>query len=143
MSLERSIHDNIMLIQQMTHYHNETNTRGGMVFVDFSHAYDYISQEYILQVLATMDFSPNFISLVATLTNEQKGRVLHSPPSHPPSQVANWTTNLPPKPGCQLVAPASCRALFTLPGLASQCPASASQCHKLVPVSGWLVPASG
>ena len=60
----------------MIHYHNETNTRGGMVFVDFSHAYDYISQEYILQVLETMDFPLNFISLVATLMNEQQGRVL-------------------------------------------------------------------
>ena len=67
----------------------------------------------------------------------------HSPPSHPTSQVASRTTNLPSKPGCQLVAPASCRALFAAPGLASQCPASASQCHKPVPVSGWLVPASG
>ena len=67
-----------MLIHQMIHYHNETNTklRGGMVFVDFSHAYDYISQEYILQVLETMFFPPDFISLVATLMNEQKGRGL-------------------------------------------------------------------
>ena len=85
----RSIHDNIMLIQQMIHYHNETNTKGGMVFVDFSHAYDYISQEYILKVLETMNFPQNFIDLVATLMNEQKGRVLVNGDLSPEFEVNN------------------------------------------------------
>ena len=67
-----------MLIQQMIHCHNETNTKGGMLFVDFFHAYDYISQEYIIriQVLNTMNFPANFINLVTTLMKDQKGRVL-------------------------------------------------------------------
>ena len=60
----------------MIHDHDETNTRGGVVFVDFSHAQDHISQGYTLRVLETTDSPPNFISLVATLMNEQKGRVL-------------------------------------------------------------------
>ena len=85
----RSIHDNSVPIQQMIHYHNETNTRVGMVFVDFSHAYDYNSQEYILQVLETMDFLPNFISPVATLMNEQQGRVLVNGDLSPVFEVNN------------------------------------------------------
>ena len=73
----------------MIHYHNETNPRGGMVFVDFSHPYDYISQEYILQVLETMYFPPNFTSLVATLMNEQHGRVLVNGDLSPVFEVNN------------------------------------------------------
>ena len=78
-----------MLIQQMIHYHNVTNTRGGMVFVDFSHAYAHISQEYILQVLEAMDFPPNSINLVATLVNEQQGRVLVNGDLPPVFEVNN------------------------------------------------------
>jgi hypothetical protein len=73
----------------MIHYHNETNTRGGMVFVDVSHAYGYISQECILQVLETMDFPSNFVSLVATLMNEQHGRVLVNGDLSPVFEVNN------------------------------------------------------
>ena len=85
----RSIHDNIMLIQQMIHYHNETNTKGGMVFVDFSHAYDYISQEYIIAVMETMNFPPNFIGVIKTLMANQTGRVLVNGDLSPEFQVNN------------------------------------------------------
>ena len=60
-----------------------------MVFVGFSHAYDYISQEYILQVLETMEFPPNFVSLVAILMIEQQGRVLVNGDLSPVFEVNN------------------------------------------------------
>jgi exonuclease III len=72
----RSIHENIMLVQQMIHYHNQTNEPAGLVFVDFAHAYDYISQEYILAILHKLKFPPAFVDIIEMLMHNQTGRVL-------------------------------------------------------------------
>ena len=62
----------------------------------YSHEYDYISQEYISQ--ETMDFPPNFISLAATLMNEQKGRVLVNGDLPPEFEVNEWNRLLTGRP---------------------------------------------
>ena len=85
----RSIHDNIMLVQQMIHYHNSLNIPAGLVFVDFAHAYDYISQEYILEVMIKLDFPLKFVSIVKMLMNKQTGRVLVNGDLSPEFNVDN------------------------------------------------------
>ena len=42
----RSIHDAIMLVQQLIQQHSADSVAGGLLFVDFAHAYDYIICAY-------------------------------------------------------------------------------------------------
>jgi len=72
----RSIHENIMLIQQLIHRHTADNLPGGLLFVDFAHAYDYISQEYIIAILEALNFPSIFISALRLSMNNQFGQVI-------------------------------------------------------------------
>ena len=66
----RSIHETIMLVQQIIHRHNAEDIPGGLLFIDFAHAYDYISQEYIIRVLEEMKFPQSFLNAIKmTMTN--------------------------------------------------------------------------
>ena len=56
----RSIHENIMLMQMLIHRHELEKTPAGLIFIDFAHAYDYISQEYIIAILEAMNFPSSF-----------------------------------------------------------------------------------
>ena len=72
----RSIHDNIMLVNQMIHEHNTFDKPAGLLFIDFAHAYDYISHEYIFAVLEEMKFPKVFIDTVRMMLTNQTGRVI-------------------------------------------------------------------
>ena len=85
----RQIHNNIMLAQLMIHHCNHHSKDAGMVFIDFAHAYDFISQEYILEVLETMDFPDNFCNLIRVLMANQDGRVLVNGDLSPYFKVEN------------------------------------------------------
>ena len=85
----RSIHDNIMLIQQIIHYHHHQNKTAGLLFIDFAHAYDYISQEFIMAVLEEMEFPHTFINAIKTLMTKQTGRVIVNGDLSPPFPVNN------------------------------------------------------
>jgi hypothetical protein len=66
----RSIHETIMLVQQIIHRHNAEDIPGGLLFIDFAHAYDYISQEFIIRVLEGMKFPQSFLNAIKmTMTN--------------------------------------------------------------------------
>ena len=65
-----------MLVQQAIHYFNQTNKAAGILSIDFAHAYDYISQEYIMEILNEFEFPPEFLNIVQLLMKNQKGRVL-------------------------------------------------------------------
>ena len=65
-----------MLIQLIIHKHYNTGAPAGLLFLDLAHAYDYISQEFIMNILETMDFPWSFRNAVATLMNQQYGRVI-------------------------------------------------------------------
>jgi Reverse transcriptase (RNA-dependent DNA polymerase). len=59
-----------MLVQQIIHRHNAEDIPGGLLFIDFAHAYDYISQEYIIRVLEEMKFPQSFLNAIKmTMTN--------------------------------------------------------------------------
>ena len=58
----RSIHDNIMLIQMIIHRHTAGKIPAGLLFVDFAHAYDYISHEFIIAILEALNFPPVFLA---------------------------------------------------------------------------------
>jgi exonuclease III len=72
----RSILDNIMLVLQVIHHHMQTNKGAGLLFLDFAHAYDYISQEYILEVLGALDFPPSLLNAIKMMMTDQTGRVI-------------------------------------------------------------------
>ncbi len=72
----RSIHDNIMLIQQLIHRHTADRLPGGLMFVDFAHAYDYISQEYIISILEALNFPEIFIAALRLSMTDQLGQVI-------------------------------------------------------------------
>ncbi len=72
----RSIHDNIMLIQQLIHRHTAGKTPAGLLFVDFAHAYDFISHEFILAVLEAMNFPPAFLAGIRLAMESQVGQVI-------------------------------------------------------------------
>jgi exonuclease III len=72
----RSILDNLMLVLQVIHHHMQTKKGAGLLFLDFAHAYDYISQEYILEVLKVLDFPPSLLNAIKMMMTDQKGRVI-------------------------------------------------------------------
>ena len=72
----RSIHGNIMLVQQMIHYYNSTNAKAGLLFIDFPAAYDFISQEYIIEAIEQLEFPEKFVNVVKMMMKNQSGRVL-------------------------------------------------------------------
>ena len=72
----RSIHDNIMLIQQLIHRHTVDKLPGGLMFVDFAHAYDYISQDYIICILEALNFPEIFIAALRLSMTDQLGQVI-------------------------------------------------------------------
>ena len=47
----RSIHDNIMLAQQMIHYHDNEKIGAGLLGIDFEQAYTYLSRTHHDKVL--------------------------------------------------------------------------------------------
>ena len=53
-----------------------TGHPAGLVFLDFAHAYDFISQEYILAILNKMNFPANLINIIKTTMTNQKGKVI-------------------------------------------------------------------
>ena len=57
----RSIHGNIRIIQQLIHRYNAAKICAGLLFVDAAHAYDYLSQDFLLAILEAMKFPPLFI----------------------------------------------------------------------------------
>ena len=65
-----------MLVQQLLHRLNQSPTPAGVLFLDLAHAYDYISQDFILTVMHTMNFPKALICAVKTLMTNQSGRVL-------------------------------------------------------------------
>ena len=69
----RTIMDNIMLILQVIHHHMQTKKGAGLLFLDFAHAYDYISQEYIMEVLGALCFSKSLINAVKMMMTSQTG----------------------------------------------------------------------
>ena len=72
----RSIHDNIMLMQQLLHRLNKSDGAAGVLFLDLAHAYDYISQDFIIKVLEIMKFPNIFIRAIKTMMAGQSGRCL-------------------------------------------------------------------
>ena len=72
----RNIQNNVLLAKLMQHHHQVNNIPAGMLFIDFAHAYDFVSQDYIISVLETMQFPPVFIRLVALSMKDQYGRVI-------------------------------------------------------------------
>ena len=72
----RQIHDNIMLVQQIIHHHNTVAAPAGLLFLDYAHAYDYISQEYVLTVLQALNMPGALINIVATLMAGQIGSAI-------------------------------------------------------------------
>ena len=72
----RTIMDNIMLVLQAIHHHMTTKKGAAMVFLDFAHAYDYISQEYILKVLEALDFPSPLLNAIKMMMKDQSGRVI-------------------------------------------------------------------
>ena len=72
----RSIHDAIMLVQQLVQQHSADSVAGGLLFLDFAHAYDFISQEYILAVLTAMNFPESFITTLKLQMTAQTSRVM-------------------------------------------------------------------
>ena len=61
----------------------------GFWVLDLAHAYDYISQEFILEILAAMDFPESFIEAIKTLMRDQKGRVIINNDLSPLFEVNN------------------------------------------------------
>ena len=57
--------------------------------MDFAHAYDYISQEYILAILDKLKFPPEFVNIVEMLMHNQTGRVLVNGDLSPSFEVNN------------------------------------------------------
>ena len=53
-----------------------TKKGAALVFIDFAHAYDYISQDYILRVLEALDTPPSLLNLIQMMMNSQSGRVI-------------------------------------------------------------------
>ena len=53
-----------------------SNSPAGLMFIDFAHAYDYISQEYILETLPVLGFPPVLCKAIKILMTSQKGRVI-------------------------------------------------------------------
>ena len=78
-----------MLVQQIIHRHNAEDIPGGLLFIDFAHAYDYISQEFILKVMEKMNFPANFTNLLQTMFAEQKGKVIVNKDTSPIFPVNN------------------------------------------------------
>ena len=72
----RSIQDNIMLIMQIIHYHMHTKVGAGIIFLDFAHAYDYISQDYIMAVLTALNFPNSLLNAIHMMMKDQSGRVI-------------------------------------------------------------------
>ena len=72
----RSIHDNIVLAQQMIHYHDNEKIGAGLLGIDFEQAYTYLSQEYILAVLEAMNFPSLFLKALELSFKDQTGRVI-------------------------------------------------------------------
>ena len=72
----RTILDNVMLMRMIIHHHMTTGHPAGLVFLDFAHAYDFISQEYILAILNKMNFPANLINIIKTTMTNQKGKVI-------------------------------------------------------------------
>ena len=72
----RSIQDNIMLIMQVIHHHMHTKEGAGIIFLDFAHAYDYISQDYIMAVLAALNFPNSILNAISMMMKDQYGRVI-------------------------------------------------------------------
>jgi hypothetical protein len=65
-----------MLVQQLLHRLNKDNRDAGLLFLDLAHAYDYISQEFIMKILETMKFPLIFRQAIETLMKEQTGRCI-------------------------------------------------------------------
>ena len=72
----RSIHENIMLMQMLIHKHELEKTPTGLLFIDFAHAYDYISQDFIIAILEAMNFPSRFINSFKLSMTEQTGQVI-------------------------------------------------------------------
>ena len=72
----RTLHENIMLMQMLIHRHTVENIPAGLLFIDFAHAYDYISQEFIIAVLEAMNFPENFIGALKLAMTGQTGQVI-------------------------------------------------------------------
>ena len=64
------------MVQQIIHHHNTTGKGAGLLFLDYAHAYDYVSQDYIITVLETMNFPPALVRLIALSMRDQTGRVI-------------------------------------------------------------------
>jgi hypothetical protein len=72
----RTIMDDIMLVLQVIHHHTQTKKGAGLLFLDFAHAYDYISQEYIMEVLEALCFPKSLVNAVKMTMTAQFGRVI-------------------------------------------------------------------
>ena len=72
----RSIMDNVMLMQMLIHHHMSRSKKAGLLFLDFAHAYDFISQEYIFEVLEAMQFPLELLKIIKISMMNQVGRVI-------------------------------------------------------------------
>ena len=79
----------MMAHQLIHHYKNVSNSPAALAFLDLAHAFDYISQEFILETLQAMNFPNNFIKAVSTLMTLQEGRVMVNGDLSPPFPVDN------------------------------------------------------
>ena len=85
----RSIHDNIMVIQQLIHRCNAEKIPAGLLFVDAAHAYDYLSQEFLLAVLKAMKFPPLLMRAIELQMSSQVGQVMVNGDLTEPFPVTN------------------------------------------------------
>jgi hypothetical protein len=85
----RAIHDVVMLIRMIIHEDRVNKIPAGLLFIDFTAAYDYISQDYIMTVLRTMQFPTCFLDAIEMTMYNQKGKVIVNQDLSPEFPVDN------------------------------------------------------
>ena len=75
-STQYCIQEGLISMYEMISKSLKTNTPLGILNLDFKAAFDTLSHDYLIDVLDTFNFGPNFINLVKTCLNSRYGHII-------------------------------------------------------------------
>ena len=75
-SSQYCIQEGLLTMYELISKSLKTNTSLGILNLDFKAAFDSLSHDYLIDVLETFNFGPNFINLVRTCLNSRYGHII-------------------------------------------------------------------
>lgn len=71
----RSIHNNIRLVQDLLEYSHLIEDKGFILFLDFYKAFDMLEHQFLFSVLRMYGFGPKFCNIIESFYNDKTSSV--------------------------------------------------------------------